>query len=164
MCRYSTTAHYGTMIAPELLTLSTPLPITVPDLSKKKNYGSPLHSGDPLFWPDYVRNAADTAGSQAPTSTIDQQQPRLLPPNSNMADTEVPVAQRGMFALGRDILTRKHWLSPYLVACFFLADCLVCALILWKVPCKPSLATPPAEPGRSCRRRRSRKEESGLLT
>ena len=39
-----------------------------------------------------------------------------------MADTEVPVAQRGMFALGRDILTRKHWLSPYLVACFFLVE------------------------------------------
>ena len=51
------------------------------------------------------------------------------------------LTRNGVFRFARDVLTRKHWLSPYLAACFFLVDCLACVLILWKVPCKLRLAS-----------------------
>jgi alpha-1,3-mannosyltransferase len=53
-----------------------------------------------------------------------------------MANNDPPLPLRAMrFAL--DIANGRHALSKLIPPLLFLADALLCALIIWKIPCKP---------------------------
>jgi alpha-1,3-mannosyltransferase len=58
-----------------------------------------------------------------------------------MANNDPPLPLRAMrFAL--DIANGRHALSKLIPPLLFLADALLCALIIWKIPCKPPAAHP----------------------
>lgn len=57
-------------------------------------------------------------------------------PTATMADQNLPIHMR-MTRLALDILNGRHVLSGLIPPLLFLADAVLCALIIWKVSCKP---------------------------
>ena len=62
---------------------------------------------------------------------------KLGEPAPTMANNQPLHVQATRFAL--DVAKGRHALSKLIPPLLFLADALLCALIIWKVPCKPPL-------------------------
>jgi alpha-1,3-mannosyltransferase len=52
-----------------------------------------------------------------------------------MADKDLPIHQKAI-RLVLDVANGRHALSKLIPPALLLADALLCALVIWKVPCK----------------------------
>jgi len=57
-------------------------------------------------------------------------------------DTRKPPFHEQAIQLALDVANGRHFLSRLIPPALLLADALLCALVIWKVPCKPSRFTP----------------------
>lgn len=102
--------------------------------------GVPSGIGNAIKRDKWVHTYSQSSSKSQRVLSHDQ----LPPATSEMADTKPPIYQQAV-RLALDVANGQHFLSKLVLPALLLADTLLCALVIWRVPCKPH-----SQSSRSC--------------
>ena len=121
-------------------------PVRTPVTLSPPPSASPTTPNDQIRAPNYKRGVLSIATTSSPTKYHKHPIPPLhVNQHSKMADTTTrPPLYQQTITLTLDILNGRHFLSKLIPPALLLLDTLLCAAVIWKVPCmSPPLPTHP---------------------